>query len=187
MASLEGVLVAADIDLRLDEIAQHPFRAKFHHPPITGPVAGVRTRHRGNSGNVIARMTSCARAGTIRARCGAVAAVGTGELLGLAQMSEYVYPDGDRLGCELVARHGGHHVALVATSDGGDRWWWLRWDLQHDEVVQIDPCAAELQQGRYTDDCFLPEDHPGAHSFALPPPPPLLGRRHPVRLRPRTP
>jgi hypothetical protein len=88
-----------------------------------------------------------------------------------------------------VAGHVGSHVALVATVRGGDQWWWLRWDGQLGEaieVMQIDPCDAELSQGRYADDCVLPEGHPGPHSFDLPPLPFLPGKRHSVRLRPHT-
>jgi hypothetical protein len=115
-----------------------------------------------------------------------MAAVSAAEMLRLTPISEYVYPDKGRLRCELVAGHDGSHVALVATTRGGDQWWWLRWDGQPGEVMEIAPCDAELSQGRYADDCFLPAGHPGAHSFDLPPLPSSAGDRHPVRPRPRT-
>jgi hypothetical protein len=116
-----------------------------------------------------------------------VVAVGAAELSRLSAISEYVYVDGDRVTCELVTGHEGSHVALVASAPGGEQWWWSRWDGQLSEVVQMDLCDAELQQGRYADDCFLPEGHPGPHSFDLQPPPSPPGQRHPVRPRPRTP
>lgn len=89
-------------------------------------------------------------------------------------------PDASRLDCELVAGHPGSHVALVATAHGGDQWWWLRWDERHSAAIQIDPCDAELPQGRYADECVLPDGHPGPHSFDLLPLLPLPGRRHRV-------
>jgi anti-anti-sigma factor len=92
-------------------------------------------------------------------------------------------PEGSRLDCELVAGHPGSHVALVATAHGGEEWWWLRWDEQHSDPIQIDPCEAELLQGRYSDDCVLPDGHPGPHSFELLPLQPLPGRRHRVPQR----
>ena len=121
---------------------------------------------------------------TKKVRCRAVAVVSAAELLRLP-ISEYVYGDEGRVLCDLVAEHDGSHVALVGTAHGGDEWWWLRWDGQLGEVVQIDPCDAELQQGRYVDNCFLPVGHPGSHSFDLPPPPSPPGQPHPVRPRPR--
>jgi len=62
----------------------------------------------------------------------------------------------------------------------------LRWEGHFGEVIeviQIDPCDAELSQGRYAEDCVLPAGHPGPHSFDLPPLPSLDGERHPVRIR----
>ena len=132
-------------------------------------------------------MTNFAWTRTKKIRCRTVVAVSAAELSRLIAISEYVYVDGDRLICELVAGHDGSHVALVASTPGGEQWWWLRWDGQLSEVVQMDLCDAELQQGRYADDCFLPEGHPGPHSFDLPPPPSPPGPRHPVRPRPRKP
>jgi hypothetical protein len=121
-------------------------------------------------------MTSFARKRGVKVRCRAVATVSATALLTLIAASEDANPESGRLSCELVAGHGGSHVALVATAHGSDQWWWLRWDGQLGEVtevIQIDPCDAELPQGRYTDDCVLPEGHPGPHSFDLPPLPSL--------------
>ena len=132
-------------------------------------------------------MTDRARAR--RVRCRAVTTISATEVLTLTTISDDAHPDGGRLSCELAAGHGGSHVALVATAHGGDQWWWLRWDGELGnaiELIQIDPCDAELPQGRYKDDCFLPDGHPGPHSFDLPPPPSLSRERHPFRLRPHT-
>jgi len=135
-------------------------------------------------------MTSCATKGSRQVRCPALARVTAGELLASTAGSEDARLVGGRLTCELVAGHDGSHVALVATVHGGDQWWWLRWEGQLGEtieVIQIDPCDAELPHARYADDCFLPEGHPGPHSFHLPPLVSLPEERHPVRPRPHTP
>ena len=131
-------------------------------------------------------MTSCGKKPSKTVRCRAVATVGAAELLTLIAGSEDAHSESGRLSCELVAGHVGSHVALVATVHGGDKWWWLRWDGQLGEtidVLQVDPCDAELPQGRYADDCLLPEGHQGPHSFDLPPLPSLPGEPHRVRLR----
>jgi hypothetical protein len=55
-------------------------------------------------------------------------------------------PDGPAsllAGCELAAGHDGSHMTFVGTSDGYERWWWLRWGPRTRDVLQIDPCAAE--------------------------------------------
>jgi hypothetical protein len=119
-----------------------------------------------------------------------VAAVSAAELLTLAAVSADAPPVSGSVRCELVAGHDGGHVAFVAAAHGGDQWWWLRWDGQLGEVteaIQIDPCDAELPRGQYADDCFLPESHPGPHSFDLRPPSSLPGVHHRVRSRRYTP
>jgi hypothetical protein len=126
----------------------------------------------------------CARNGTRQARCAAPARANAGEWLTSIEGAEDARLEGDRLICELVSGHEGSHVTLVATVHGGDQWWWLRWGGPLGvtvEVVQIDPCDAELPQGRYADDCLLAEGHPGPHSFHLPPLPSMPDDRHPVR------
>ena len=132
-------------------------------------------------------MTGSARMRITKERCRADASVGRAELMSWPAMPADAQPAAGSLGCELVAGHRGGHVALVATTDGGDRWWWLRWDERHggavQDLIQIDPCDAELQQGEYADDCFLPAGHPGPHSFDLPPLQSLPVERHPVRPR----
>jgi len=104
--------------------------------------------------------------------------------------SEDVGLERGRLICELAAGHEGSHVAFVAAVHGGDQWWWVRWDGQLRaavQVVQIDPCDAELPHGGYADDCLLPEGHPGPHSFHLPPLAVPPGERRPVRSPGHTP
>jgi hypothetical protein len=135
-------------------------------------------------------MTSCAEKRSKQARCRTVAGVNAGDLLASIAGSGEVRPENGYLICELVAEHDGGHAALVATARGGDQWWWLRWGGQLGEaveVLQIDPCDAELPQGLYADDCLLPAGHPGPHSFDLQPPSSLPGEAHSVRHRPRRP
>jgi hypothetical protein len=125
-----------------------------------------------------------------KVRCRDVATVSAAELLTLAAISEDAQPESGRLRCELVAGHDGSHVALVATARGGDQWWWLQWGGQLGEVIeviQIDPCDVELPQGPYAEECYLPEAHTGPHSFELPPPRSLPGKRHPFGRRPHSP
>jgi|tagenome__1003787_1003787.scaffolds.fasta_scaffold20946651_2 hypothetical protein len=114
--------------------------------------------------------------------CRTVAAVNSGEFPATTTIFHDARPPGRHLHCELLAGHDGSHVALVAAACGGDQWWWLRWEGLLDgtaEVVQIDPCEAQLPQGRYADDCFLPDGHPGPHSFDLPPQPSRLDEHDP--------
>jgi hypothetical protein len=107
-------------------------------------------------------------------RCRAVATVDGVALSTLTAAAVDCRLESSRLGCELVAGHDGSHVALAATAQDGDQWWWLRWQGQSHEVIQIDPCAADLAHGPYQDCCTLPDDHAGLHSFDLPPLPPFL-------------
>lgn len=132
-------------------------------------------------------MTSYLRQRTETTRCRMVATVNTAALQTLPASSEVTHPQSGHLSCELMTGHDGSHVALVGTAHDGDQWWWLRWDGQPGEaieVVQMDSCDAKLPHGRYADDCFLPADHPGLHTFDLQPMPVLPEPRHPVRLRP---
>jgi len=94
------------------------------------------------------------------------------ELLTSIACSADVNVESGGLICELVAGHDGDHVALAGTGNGGDQWWWLRWTGELSaptDVIQIDPCDVELPHARYADNCFLPQGHPGPHSFHLPP------------------
>jgi len=83
-------------------------------------------------------------------------------LLELADDAGTVMAD---LECELADRHDGCHVAFAATVDGGDQWWWVRWSTKAREVIVLDVCAGVGWPGG--DDCLLPCDHPGPHSFEL--------------------
>jgi hypothetical protein len=128
-------------------------------------------------------MAGFARTRIENVRCRSAASANRADLLSWPAIPLDADPGGGRLGCELVAGHRGSHVALVATAHGGDQWWWLRWDKRHGAAVHIDPCDAELLRGAYPDDCFLPDGHPGPHSFELLPLQCLPGKRH--RVRPR--
>ena len=106
-------------------------------------------------------------------RCQALAAVSTAEVLATLPISDDAPSHSGLLSCELGARHDSDHVALVTTTHAGDQWWWLRWDDQLTEVIEvtrIDPCDAELSHDRYADQCHLPESHHGPHSYDVSPP-----------------
>jgi hypothetical protein len=103
--------------------------------------------------------------------CQTGAILGAVELLKMTTFSANALAASDQLSCELVAGHQGEHMAFAAAAQDGDQWWWLRWDGQRSgtgQLVQIDPCDAELPQAQYADDCVLPHGHPGPHSFDLP-------------------
>ena len=112
-------------------------------------------------------------------RCRAVAPLNDAAWSNSTAAAVDVRVEGRWLGCELVAGHDGSHVTLTATAHGGDQWWWLRWQGQVHEIIQIDPCPAGLPQGPYQDCCTLPDGHAGPHSFDLPPLPPPLGQALP--------
>jgi hypothetical protein len=104
-----------------------------------------------------------------------VATVNAADVVTLPVVPAGAHPVSGHLHCELVAGHDGSHIALVATANDGDQWWWLQWDNKVGEVIQINPCDAELPQRRYADECVLPDGHPGPHSFDLKLPSPLPG------------
>ena len=112
-------------------------------------------------------------------RCRAVATVDGAAWSTVTAAAADVRVESGWLGCELVAGHDGSHAALAATAHGSDQWWWLRWQGQFHQVVQIDPCTAGLPHGPYDDCCTLPDGHAGLHSFDLPPLPPPLGHPPP--------
>jgi hypothetical protein len=135
-------------------------------------------------------MRNCTIGRSQRVRCPARVSVHPAELLTSIADSDDVNLESGRLVCELAAGHNGRHVALAATGHGGDQWWWLHWigeSGETTELMQIDPCDAELPNGRYGDDCFLPGAHSGPHSFHLPPLPFATDGYHPVRPGRRTP
>jgi hypothetical protein len=69
--------------------------------------------------------------------------------------------------CELAAGHDGSHMAFATTADDGQPWWWLCWEGQTRQVRQIELCDTSWLNEPYIDDCLLPEDHPGPHSYEL--------------------
>jgi hypothetical protein len=72
-------------------------------------------------------------------------------------------PPQDHLVCELGAGHDDAHLAFVVAVAGGEMWWWLRWSSQRRELVPLEACpGADRLSG---DDCLLPVERPGLHSF----------------------
>ena len=67
--------------------------------------------------------------------------------------------------CELVVDHDGSHVAFVMAADGGERWWWVRWDALGRAVLPLEVCGQRC--AAEGDDCLLPVGHVGPHSFEL--------------------
>lgn len=67
--------------------------------------------------------------------------------------------------CELAAGHHDLHAAFVVATDGGERWWWIRWSVHHRELRDLEICTRTDEQSG--DDCLLPAQHPGRHSFEM--------------------
>ena len=98
-------------------------------------------------------------------RCGAAASVGPANMQVLLGLRHRTNAPLDRVRCELGADHEDSHVAFVMAACGGDHWWWARWDASRREVVRSDVCDGVHQAD--LDDCLLPFDHTGPHSFEL--------------------
>ena len=147
----------------------HRFTADDARAPVCPE---VRTgSHLGIHADVDRASNTSARTQASNGRCHTLATITAAELLTSTPISAYAQPERGPLSCELGAGHDSDHVALLATAQGGDQWWWLRWDgrpSEVTEVIQIDPCDVELPHGRYADACFLPDGHPGPHTFDLP-------------------
>jgi hypothetical protein len=69
--------------------------------------------------------------------------------------------------CELAAGHSGSHVAFTVAVSGGEHWWWLRWESGLRNLVRADGCVHIREDGPQSDECLLPEDHQGPHSFEI--------------------
>ena len=100
-------------------------------------------------------------------RCGATTTLAAREAARL-RVDCYQVPALDALlSCELVAGHDGSHAAFATTASDGEPWWWLHWGEQAREVRQAGLCGGCLLDDPFPDDCLLPGDHPGPHSFEL--------------------
>lgn len=99
-------------------------------------------------------------------RCAVATTLTPAEMDGLADLPERVgAPPSDNVACELAAGHEQMHAAFILADDGGDRWWWIRWNRQARELRHLDTCEqADPPSG---DDCLLPATHPGRHSFQM--------------------
>ena len=69
--------------------------------------------------------------------------------------------------CELATGHVGSHVAFAVAGSVGERWWWLHWSVDLRALVEAHPCGCSQNHGPHRDDCMLPRDHPGPHSFDI--------------------
>ncbi|MEV8504532.1 hypothetical protein AB0368_06825 [Actinoplanes sp. NPDC051475] len=88
------------------------------------------------------------------------------ELVVLGALDGLVEPASqDAVACELAAGHEDVHAAFVVASDGGDRWWWIRWNAMNRRLSCLQTCdRADQLTG---DDCLLPQKHPGRHTFEM--------------------
>ena len=98
-------------------------------------------------------------------QCAIATALLDSELSILRALKDLAGPPQGYVACELAAGHGGRHTAFVVAAHGGDRWWWIRWESQERELIDLELCDHTDEQGR--DDCLLPAGHPGVHSFQM--------------------
>jgi len=107
------------------------------------------------------------KAGLTLARCGTHTEVTVTQFAALTALPDPVESITTYLVCDLELSHEGDHVAFVLASDGGDKWWWVRWGRERHDVVQIDPCEAPEPEVPAMEICLFPAGHPGSHSCDL--------------------
>jgi len=100
-------------------------------------------------------------------RCGATTSLTAIEAAKLRVVCYQVPAPDAVLSCEVAAGHDGSHVAFATTASDGDLWWWLHWGERARDVRRVDLCSGSLLDDPFPDDCLLPADHPGPHSFEL--------------------
>jgi hypothetical protein len=103
----------------------------------------------------------------LRSRCPASTGVTTAECARLDALPSTLGPPSPSIGCELAAGHDGSHLAFAVAACGGERWWWLRWGTDHRTLTEADTCDRTQDDGPQRDDCLLPRDHPGPHSYQI--------------------
>jgi hypothetical protein len=108
------------------------------------------------------------------ARCSVPSQVTASQFAALSALPDLVEPVTPHLLCELAVGHEDEHAALAVASDGGDRWWWVRWGRRRHDVVNIDPCEITEADEPDSECCLFPAGHPGSHSFELQPWPAVL-------------
>lgn len=99
---------------------------------------------------------------TLHPACGDEIVLTDDELTELAAIPDPANELETHLACELEAGHPGPHLTQGQAS--GDLEWWLRWEAGRRELVVLEPCPAECEDGTV---CTLPLDHPSGHSFEL--------------------
>jgi hypothetical protein len=105
------------------------------------------------------------------ARCSARTQASASQFAALSALQDPVEPVTPHFACELADGHEDDHAALAVASHGGDHWWWLRWNRQRNDVVQIDPCEVTERAASDPECCLFPAGHPGPHSFDVQPEP----------------
>jgi hypothetical protein len=99
-------------------------------------------------------------------RCAETSTLSATELSKLRALPDLAEcPPNQELACELAAGHHDLHAAFAGATDGGERWWWIRWSVHHRELRNLEICnRTDPQSG---DDCLLPAEHPERHSFEM--------------------
>ncbi|GIE94374.1 hypothetical protein [Paractinoplanes rishiriensis] len=100
-------------------------------------------------------------------RCAAVTRFSAAEQARLAALPSDDGPVPEPVGCELAVGHDGSHVAFVVAVHGGERWWWLRWAPDARTLTEAASCDHTRDHGQYRDDCLLPHNHTGPHSYDI--------------------
>jgi hypothetical protein len=104
------------------------------------------------------------------ARCGSHTEITASQFAALSALPDPVGPITRCFVCDLAGGHADGHVAFAVASDGGDKWWWVRWGREWHVVVQIDPCEVAEPKLPALEFCLFPAGHPGPHSCDVLPP-----------------
>ena len=100
-------------------------------------------------------------------QCSAFTAATSGEVARLSALPGHVGAVPPSVRCQLAHGHDDGHAAFIVAADGGDRWWWLCWTAGHRDLVERDPCDEIEQAHGLPEECMLPRQHPGPHSYEI--------------------
>jgi hypothetical protein len=114
-------------------------------------------------------MESDPKARPALARCGIPTEITASQFAALSARPDPIERVRSHFVCDLAFGHEDDHVAFAVASDGGDKWWWVRWGRERHVIVQIDPCEVAEPDVPVLEFCLLPAGHPGSHSCDLVP------------------